>query len=71
MAYVGMVFNAREDKPRQARYLAGLYTLEELESQLRRQAGQVGMNQAQQWIALTDGGVGLEWDAFWQTRIAA
>ena len=60
MAYVGMVFNVREDKPSQARYLAGLYTLEELGSQLRRQAGQVGMNQAQQWIALTDGGAGLE-----------
>jgi hypothetical protein len=60
MAYVGMVFNVREEKPSQARYLAGLYTLEELGSQLRRQAGQVGMNQAQQWIALTDGGAGLE-----------
>jgi hypothetical protein len=60
MAYVGMAFNVREDKPSQARYLAGLYTLAELGSQLRRQAGQVGMNQAQQWIALTDGGAGLE-----------
>jgi hypothetical protein len=60
MAYVGMVFNAQEDKPSQARYLAGLYALEELGPQLRRQAGQVGMNQAQQWIALTDGGAGLE-----------
>ena len=60
MAYVGMVFNAHKDKPSQARYLAGLYELEELGPQLRRQAGQVGMNQAQQWIALTDGGAGLE-----------
>lgn len=60
MAYVGMVFNVRDDKPSQARYLAGLYALTELGAQLRRQAGQVGMNQAQQWIALTDGGAGLE-----------
>ena len=60
MAYVGMVFNVREDKPSPARYLAGLYTLEELASQLRRQAGQVGRNQAQQWIARSDAGAGLE-----------
>jgi hypothetical protein len=60
MAYVGMVFNVQDDKPSQARYLAGLYALEELGSQLRRQGGQVGMNQAQQWIALTDGAAGLE-----------
>ena len=60
MAYVGMVFNVHDDKPSQARYLAGLYALEELGTQLRRQAGQVGMNQAQQWIALSDGGAGLE-----------
>ncbi len=44
----------------QARYLAGLYDLEELGSQMRRQAGQVGMNQAEQWIGLSDGGNGLE-----------
>src|SRR5437867_5091825 len=43
-----------------ARYLAGLYTLEELGLQLRRQAAQVGMEAAQQWIALSDGGSGLE-----------
>jgi hypothetical protein len=40
--------------------LAGLYTLPELGLQLRRQAAQVGMNAAQQWLALTDGGNGLE-----------
>ncbi len=44
----------------QARYLSGLYDLEELGSQMRRQAGQVGMNQAEQWIGLSDGGNGLE-----------
>src|SRR5207248_32056 len=69
MVAVGMVFNPQ---PRQededalskpcdgVRYLAGLYTLDELGLQLRRQAGQVGMNRAEQWIALTDGGNGLE-----------
>jgi hypothetical protein len=60
MAYVGMVFNARAGKPCQARYLAGLYTLEELGLQMRRQGGQVGMDTAEEWIALTDGGSGLE-----------
>jgi hypothetical protein len=42
------------------RYFAGFYDLEELGSQMRRQGGQVGMNDAQQRIALTDGGAGLE-----------
>ena len=44
----------------QARYLSGLYDLDELGLQLRRQAAQVGMEQAQQWIALSDAGSGLE-----------
>lgn len=69
MVYVGMVYNPR---PRAAgedvlagpcdgsRYLAGLYSLAELGEQLRRQAAQVGMGQAEQWIALSDGGNGLE-----------
>jgi len=72
MPYVAMVFNPVPDLPEgspyepgpkatmQSRYLAGLYDLEELGVQLRRQAGQVGMNQAEQWIGLTDGGNGLE-----------
>jgi hypothetical protein len=72
MPYVAMVFNPVPDLPRehphrppakaslQARYLAGLYTLEELGVLLRRQAGQVGMNAAERWIGLTDGGNGLE-----------
>jgi hypothetical protein len=60
MVYVGMVFNARDDHPSQARYLAGLYELDELGLQMRRQGGQVGMDAAKQWIALTDGGAGLE-----------
>jgi hypothetical protein len=51
------------DKPpkeMQARYLAGLYTLPLLGLLLRRQAAQVGMEAAQQWIGLSDGGSGLE-----------
>lgn len=69
MVTVAMIYNPQ---PRQAneealskpcdgvRYFAGFYDLEELGVQMRRQAGQVGMNDAAQWIALTDGGAGLE-----------
>jgi hypothetical protein len=44
----------------QARYLSGLYDLDELGQQLRRQAAQVGMERAQQWLALSDAGNGLQ-----------
>jgi hypothetical protein len=48
-------------RPRmQARYLAGLHSLEELGLVLRKQAAQVGMEQAEMWGALSDGGSGLE-----------
>jgi hypothetical protein len=48
-------------RPRmQARYLAGLHSLEELGLLLRKQAAQVGMAQADLWVALSDGGSGLE-----------
>jgi hypothetical protein len=69
MIAVGMIYNPQprgqddESLARPcdgARYLAGLYTLPELGLQLRRQAAHVGMGQAQQWIALSDGGNGLE-----------
>jgi len=71
MPYVAAVYNpapprpdasdARGPRPRlQARYLAGLYDLDELGLQLRRQAAQVGMDTAEVWIALSDGGSGLE-----------
>ena len=72
MPYVGMVYNPVPELPpecphrpppkaaMQARYLAGLHELDELGAQLRRQAGQVGMNDAERWIGLTDGGNGLE-----------
>jgi hypothetical protein len=69
MVYVGMVFNPMEFDPEsphdaqpieQARYLAGLTDLDTLGAQLRRQAGQVGMDRADQWIGLSDGGQGLD-----------
>ena len=66
MAYVGMIYNAnskhdsRRAPPHQVRYLAGFYDLEELGLQLRRQARHVGCHTADRWIALTDGGSGLE-----------
>jgi len=70
MAWVGKVFNPRPERaaavlkphPPLARYQAGLMGLEELGARLRRQAAQVGMDRAEQWVALTDGGNGL--DAF-------
>jgi hypothetical protein len=72
MPYVAMVYNPVPELPAdcpyqppakaamQARYLSGLYELDELGLQLRKQAGQVGMNRAEVWIGLTDGGNGLE-----------
>jgi hypothetical protein len=72
MAYVGSIFNPLPAQPplqpvpnakreeMQARYLSGLYTLEEMGPLMRQLAGRVGMGQAQVWVALTDGGSGLE-----------
>ena len=68
MAYVGMVCNAcpewlwPDERPTlmQARYLAGLDSLEDFAPLLRRPAGQVGMDRADRWIGLSDGGAGLE-----------
>jgi hypothetical protein len=61
MAYVGLIFNpGRDGSRRQARALAGLCPLADLGEPLRRQAAQVGMGRARRWIALTDGGAGLE-----------
>lgn len=68
MVNVGMIFNPQPRKVSEsglckpcdgARYLAGLYTLEELGPLMRRQGAQVGMDRADVWIALTDGGNGL------------
>lgn len=72
MPYVGMVYNPVPELPKDcphrppasatmhARYLSGLYDLDALGLQLRKQAGQVGMDRAEVWIGLTDGGNGLE-----------
>jgi hypothetical protein len=71
MAYVGSIFNplppeevvpvpnAKRAKL-QARYLSGLYALEDMGPLMRRLADRVGMEQAEVWVALTDGGSGLE-----------
>jgi hypothetical protein len=69
MVYVGMVYNPQpraldeDDIARpcdDVRYLAGLCKLDDLGEQMRRQAGHVGMNETEQWIALSDAGNGLE-----------
>jgi hypothetical protein len=72
MAYVGTVYNpVPEDRARwadplgrrpqwQARYVAQVQPLEALAEPLRRQGGQVGMDRAERWVALSDGGSGLE-----------
>jgi hypothetical protein len=63
MAYVAQVYNPRPAEAAgltPARVLAGLYALDELGPQLRREAAQVGMEAAEVWVALTDGGAGLE-----------
>jgi hypothetical protein len=70
MAYVASVYNPAPPEdllpegepppPLRARYLSGLYSLPELGPLLRRQAAHVGMGGAEVWVALTDGGSGLE-----------
>jgi hypothetical protein len=70
MATVGMLYNPRSaaqtlqrrpaSVPHQVRYLAGFYDLDDLGLELRRQAAQVGWDDAEQQIALSDGGSGLE-----------
>jgi hypothetical protein len=68
MAYVGLVANLAPEwpwpdekrEPVKTRYVAGLYPLAEFGPLLRKPAGQVGMDQADLWIGLTDGGNGLE-----------
>ena len=72
MAYVGMIFNPLPDAERvfeglpkpgesmRARYVSGLYRLAEMGPLLRRQGAQVGLDRAEVWVALSDGGAGLE-----------
>ena len=72
MVTVAMVYNpvpeeeerrARPDGPPprfNVRYVAGRDGIAALGEPLRRQAAQVGMDRAERWIALSDGGSGLE-----------
>lgn len=72
MAYVGMIFNPLPDRERvfeglpkpdaamKARYASGLYPLADMGPLLRRQGAHVGLDRAEVWVALTDGGAGLE-----------
>jgi hypothetical protein len=72
MAAVGMVYNPvpedpaqwsrsqRRTPPFQARYVAGLKGQASLAEPMRKQAAQVGMDQAERWIALSDAGAGVE-----------
>jgi hypothetical protein len=68
MAYVGMVCNPAPEwpwpdekvGPMQARYLSGLSPLEQFTPLLRPLAAHVGMDRADRWIGLSDGGNGLE-----------
>jgi hypothetical protein len=72
MINVGMIYNpipdekprwAQPDKrrpPWQARYITGMDGWEGLGEPLRRQAAQVGMDAAERWVAISDGGNGLE-----------
>jgi hypothetical protein len=69
MAYVAGVYNPApldwllppgRPPPLQARYVSGLYPLAAMGPLLRRQAARVGMERAAVWVALSDGGAGLE-----------
>lgn len=78
MIAIGMVYNpvpedtarrAQPNHPRppwHARYVTSLDGVETLADPLRRQAAQVGLDRAQRWVALSDGGSGLE--AFLRTN---
>jgi hypothetical protein len=73
MCIVAMVYNpipedrdrwarprAKHRPPWQARYVASLDGQTAVGEPMRRQAAQVGMGHAERWIALSDGGAGLE-----------
>ncbi len=72
MAYVGMIFNPLPDPERvfeglpkpgatmQARYVSGLYPLAKMGPLMRKQGAAVGLDQAEVWVAISDGGAGLE-----------
>lgn len=59
MVAVGMVWNAGEEG--RVRYACGLTGgLAALGEPLRRQGAQVGMDRAERWVAISDGGAGIE-----------
>ena len=70
MAAVAMIYNPRPGEEERSpassrggcpvRFLSGLYELGELGLQLRRQAAQIGWDDARQQLALSDAGNGLE-----------
>jgi hypothetical protein len=60
MAYVGLIFAPGAGGPAVGRAQAGLRGLADLGERMRRQGAQVGMDRADCWVALTDGGNGLE-----------
>lgn len=67
MAAVALVYNpqSQHDTPlardeHKSRYLSGFYTLDELGLQLRRQVAQVGWDELQQQLFISDAGNGLE-----------
>jgi hypothetical protein len=61
MVDVGLIFDPGSNgRPGRMRALAGLYSLGELGAQMRRQAAQVGLDTAEVWVGLTDGGNGLD-----------
>lgn len=72
MAYVGMILNPLPDRERvfehlpkpgaamEARYVSGLYPLAAMGPLLRKQGAAVGLDEAEVWVALSDGGAGLE-----------
>jgi hypothetical protein len=66
MAYVGMIYNPQNEHDpkrspsRQVRYLSGFFELDALGRRLHREALEVGWAEADQHIALSDGGSGLE-----------
>ncbi|OWK38741.1 hypothetical protein FRUB_07861 [Fimbriiglobus ruber] len=73
MAYIGMIDNpVPRKRPRwanptaakrpewKARYVSQVRSLAELAEPLRRQASQVNLGGADRWVALSDGGIGLE-----------
>jgi hypothetical protein len=72
MVAVGMVYNPIPDDrsrwagptgprpPWQARYMASLEGQDAVAEPMHHMAGQVGMGRAQRWIAISDGGAGLE-----------